>query len=198
MKRGTATILSTKTDSPIKWMNGGKCKSWEKLSISIVISLKVNTKIPTTTITLIRLCLSFLIKKKLSSEKSFLCLLRFTSPREVKTLHLKEFNTWFLNAYRNASRSKERSWFPTSNWSEEVLVFRQHLTACKGNWYKTTLMGMGQRWKCLQQTKDQKEEFQAGWEQQLWHRWKYSTNGLSARKNMRSMELLKFKRDCDY
>lgn len=58
-------------------------------------------------------------------------------------------------------------------------------------------MGMDQKWKFLLQIKDLKEESQVGWELLSWPRWEFSINGLWLRKNMKNMELFKFKRDYD-
>lgn len=58
-------------------------------------------------------------------------------------------------------------------------------------------MDMVQKWKFLLQMRDQKEEYQVGWEQLLWHQWEYLINGLLQRKNIKSMEQFKYKRDFD-
>lgn len=155
-----------RTNWLIKWINGAEWKLWDKLSINIVIFLKVGMKMCISTSTLIKLFLSCLIKKKLSLVKNSSPLLNCILLKDPRIHLSKEFSIWLFNVWKNVSHNKEKNLFLTFNLLEEGLASLQHPIGYKENWLKMILMVMGQKWKFSLQTKDLKEEFQVGWEQQ--------------------------------
>lgn len=179
-------------------MNGVEWKLWDKSNINIVTFCKADMRMRTIMSTLIRLSLNCLIRKKSFLERNFLPLLKFISLNDPKILHSKVFNTWLLNASKNVNLSKERNSFPIFNLLVAGLASPQLLIVYRENWLNLISMVMDQRWRSLLQTKGQKEEFQVGWEQQLWPQWESSINGLSARRNTKSMERFKLKKGSDW
>lgn len=197
-KRAIETTLAIRINWQIRWMSGEKWKLWDRLSINTVIYWKVGMRMLILMNILTKLCSNCQTKTKSCLEKNYLQLLSFISQRAFKILLSREFNTWLFNVWRNVNLSKESNLIPTFNWSVEEPASLQLQTDFKGSWSNLTSMVMGQRWEYLRQTRETREEFQAGWVPRLWLRWEYLTSGLYQRKSTNNMEPFKLKRDSDY
>lgn len=119
---------------------------------------------------------SYQIKTRSSLGRNSSCLQRCTSTKKTKT-GSKAYSTSSAKAYKNASLTKERNSSPTYNWLEADRASLQLPTDFKGSWLKLILVGMDPRWKCLPQTRNQKDRFLAGWGPLLCPLWEYLTSG---------------------